>query len=92
MPIGDTDFVDARKNYPQSAKNNGIEGTIKIKLFVDAKGKVRGKPIPITHLGHGLDQLATRLAKKLRFSPAIDTSNKPVPATVVWTFRFTLPK
>lgn len=92
MPIGDTDFVDARKNYPQSAKNNGIEGTIKVKLLVDAKGQVRGKPILITPLGHGLDQLAIRLAKKLRFSPAIDTNNKPVPATVVWTFRFTLPK
>ncbi len=92
VPIGDTDFIDARKNYPPAAKAKGIEGTIKVKIVVDTNGEVRGQPKLITRLGHGLDQLAIRLARKLRFRPAIDSNDSPVPATVVWTFNFTLPR
>ena len=70
----------------------GMEGTIKVRIVVDASGKVRGRPKRITRLGHGLDQLEIRWARKLRFRPAIDSNDSPVPATVVWTFNFTLPR
>jgi protein TonB len=91
VPIGDTGFVDASKNYPEAAKREGIEGPIKVKLLVDREGKV-SRPRLVTKLGHGLDQLALRLASKLRFEPALDANDKPVAATVVWTFHFTLPR
>ncbi len=91
VPIGNSDFFDARKNYPASAKQNGIEGKIRVKLVVNAKGRVIKRTL-INRLGHGLDPLAMRLAKSLRFKPALDTQNNPVVATVVWTFTFTIPK
>ncbi len=90
MPIGDTDFVDAHKDYPPEAKRLGIEGTIKVRLVVDDKGAVTQRKL-LTRLGYGLDELALKLAARLQFSPAIDTDDKPVSAVVVWTFHFTLP-
>ena len=89
-PIGDTDFVDARKDYPPEARRRSIEGSIKVRLVVDEKGAVTQRKL-LKKLGHGLDELALRLAAKLRFEPAIDTDDKPVAAVVVWTFHFTLP-
>ena len=91
QPIGDTDFVDATRDYPPDAKRLGIEGQVKVRLKVDETGKVAARSL-VTRLGHGLDELALKLANRLRFKPAIDTTDKPVPATVVWTFTFTLPR
>jgi len=91
MPIGDTDFVEAHKDYPADAKRLGVEGQVKVRLVVDAEGGVASRRL-VTRLGHGLDQLAMRLARKLRFRPAIDNSDRPVAAVVVWTFTFTLPR
>jgi protein TonB len=91
QPIGDTDFVEAHKDYPADARRLGVEGQVKVRMVVDAQGKVASRRL-VTRLGHGLDQLAMRLARKLRFRPAIDTSDRPVPAVVVWTFSFTLPR
>jgi TonB family protein len=91
QPIGDTDFVDATRDYPSDARRLGVEGQVKVRLKVDATGKVAARSL-VTRLGHGLDELALKLATRLRFKPAIDTSDRPVPATVVWTFTFTLPR
>jgi TonB family protein len=91
VPIGDTDFVEARRDYPAEASRQGIEGAVKVKLLVDATGAVTKRTL-ITRLGHGLDELALKLAARLRFEPAKDDRDRPVPATVVWTFTFTLPR
>lgn len=91
QPIGDTDFVDATRDYPPDAKRLGIEGQVRVRLKVDENGKVASRSL-VTRLGHGLDELALKLANRLRFKPAIDTADRPVPATVVWTFTFTLPQ
>jgi protein TonB len=91
MPIGDTDFIEAHKDYPPDAQRLRVEGQVKVRLVVDIDGKVTGRRL-VTRLGHGLDQLALRLAQRLRFRPALDTRDRPVPAVVVWTFTFTLPE
>ena len=90
-PIGDTDFVEAHKDYPAEARQLRVEGQVKVRLVVDAEGKVASRRL-VTRLGHGLDDLALRLARKLRFRPALDTSDRPVAAVVVWTFTFTIPQ
>ncbi len=90
MPIGNTDFIQS-KDYPPKAKEQGIQGKVKVKLVVNAKGRVVKRTL-VKRLGYGLDQLALRYARKLRFTPAIDTNDRAVPSTVVWTFTFTLPK
>ena len=46
----------------------------------------------VKKLGYGLDQWAMRLANQLRFSAAIDTDGRKVPAVVVYTFTFVIPR
>lgn len=91
MPKGDQSYFDAGKEYPAEARQMGIEGAIRVRLVVDAQGRVTSAVL-LNKLGHGLDELAMRRAKQLQFEPAIDTTDKPVSSVVVWTFNMTLPK
>jgi TonB family protein len=90
-PRGNTDFISVGADYPQEAKQLGIEGHIRVRLIVGADGKVRATRL-LDSLGHGLDQLAVAKAKLIEFDPAIDTAGHPVASVVVWTFDMTLPK
>ena len=83
--------LDAGKLYPPQAKRQKVEGKLKVRLIVDATGRVVSRRL-VTRLGHGLDELALKLAKKLRFEPARDTEDRPVKSVVVWTFHFVLPR
>ena len=90
MPKGDYSF-DAAKDYPPQAKQQGIEGQIRVRLLVDASGKVAEKRL-LNKLGYGLDELALSRAAKFEFEPARDTDDRAVASVVVWTFTFTLPE
>ena len=91
MPKGDYGYIDAGKDYPAAARQLGIEGKIRVKLVVDATGKVRSALLLDT-LGHGLDELALTRSKLIEFVPAKDTDDKPVASVVIWTFNMALPK
>jgi protein TonB len=84
------DYFDARKSYPPEAKRLGIEGKLRVRLLVDASGKVTQAKL-LGSLGHGLDELALARARAIEFVPAKDSDDKPVASVVVWTFTFTLP-
>ncbi len=91
LPRGDFGYIDAGKDYPAAARQLGIEGPIRVKLVVDARGKVTSATL-LNKLGHGLDELAAARALKIEFDPAKDTDDKPVTSVVIWTFNMTLPK
>ena len=91
LPKGDQSYFDAGKDYPQEARQMGIEGVIRVRLVVDENGKV-ANAVLLNKLGHGLDELALERSKLIEFTPAIDTSDQPVSSVVVWTFTMTLPK
>ncbi len=91
MPKGDFSYFDASKDYPPEAKALGIEGVIRVRLVVDAHGKVTSRVL-LNRLGHGLDELALRRAAAIAFDPALDTDDRPVSSVVVWTFTMTLPR
>jgi len=59
-----------RPKYPEIAQEAGIEGTVVVQVFVDAKGRVKEtiilKGIPNT----GLDEAASDAIRKVRFRPA----------------------
>lgn len=84
------DYFDARKSYPAEARRLGIEGKLRVRLVVDASGKVTQARL-LGSLGHGLDELALARARAIQFVPARDTDDKPVASVVIWTFTFTLP-
>jgi TonB family protein len=90
MPKGDYGYV-LSKDYPPEAKRLAIEGTLKVRLVVDATGKVVSATL-LDHLGHGLDELALSQARGFAFTPARDADDRPVTSVVVWTFRMTPPK
>ncbi len=91
LPRGDYSYFGAGKDYPAEAKALAIEGVIKVRLLVDAGGKVSSATL-LGKLGHGLDELALRYAHAIDFEPARDTDDHAVASIVVWTFQFTLPK
>ncbi|HUQ07973.1 MAG TPA: energy transducer TonB [Kofleriaceae bacterium] len=84
------DYFDARKSYPAEAKRLGVEGKLRVRLLVDAGGKVTQAKL-LGSLGHGLDELALARARAIEFVPAKDSDDKAVASVVVWTFTFTLP-
>jgi protein TonB len=90
MPKGDYGYFDARKDYPQEAKQLGVQGKIRVRLTVSDAGAVTSAVL-INKLGHGLDEVALARARKLEFIPATDSNDRPVSSFVIWTFTFTLP-
>lgn len=83
--------LDTSKLYTPEAKRLGIEGQVKVFLVVDNTGKVVRARLT-KRLGHGLDKVALKLARKLRFQPAIDTEGRAVADKLEWTFTFVLPQ
>jgi len=90
QPIGDVDYLSTR-DYPDEARKLGLEGRVQVRLLIDATGKVTKRTL-LTKLGHGLDELAMKLAATIRFEPALDANDRPVPSIVVWGFDFILPR
>jgi protein TonB len=91
QPIGDTDFIKA-SDYPEEARRLGIEGAVKVRLVIDERGQVIARSLAGPRLGHGLDELALRKARLLRFKPGLDRDGRPVTTSIVWTFRCVLPE
>ncbi|MCE9577488.1 MAG: TonB family protein, partial [Deltaproteobacteria bacterium] len=89
-PRGDYSYLGAGKDYPAEARQLGIEGTLRVRLTVDATGKVTAAKL-LGKLGHGLDELALSRARSIEFDPAKDDQDRPVASIVVWTFHFELP-
>jgi protein TonB len=74
-------------DYPDIARQSGIEGTVMIQALVGKDGKVKDtkvvKSIPV------LDDAATSAVRQWVFKPAL-TNNKPVAVWVAVPVRFTL--
>jgi TonB family protein len=59
-------FLDAETQYPKDALDNKIEGTVTLKFDVDRDGVVLSVKV-VKGVGHGLNEEAKRLVKKLRY-------------------------
>lgn len=60
-------FVKENLRYPKEALENKIEGTVYVKYDIDHKGKVKDAKV-VSGIGHGCDEEAVRLVKKMEFS------------------------
>jgi TonB family protein len=60
-------FIKAHLQYPEEAQEARAEGTVKVKLKMDHRGKVI-KAEAENQLGYGLEEEAMRVAKLLRFT------------------------
>lgn len=59
-------FLSEQIRYPEAAKAQKIEGTVRVRMDIDYQGKVTGTKI-LTGLGHGCDEEAQRIVKLLTF-------------------------
>jgi TonB family protein len=76
--------------YTAEALRDRIIGDVQLALMVDPLGRV-GRVTVRRGLGHGLDEIASRIALKIRFRPARDRAGKPTAGTVRWRFHFQAP-
>ncbi len=67
----------AQPRYTEEARALKIQGTVSMGLLVTENGDV-DSVLVFRGLGHGLDEQATEVARKLKFSPAT-RSGKPIP-------------
>ncbi len=76
--------------YPRQAREAGFEGEVRLRLLVDAEGRVR-EAEALSDPGHGLGAAAVPIAKRYyRFRPA-QKGGRPVATHLVLTVRFQLP-
>jgi periplasmic protein TonB len=76
--------------YTEEAARARVSGSVVLQLMVDPLGRV-GRVTVRRGLGHGLDEIAMKLAMQIRFRPALDRTGQPTAATVRWGFHFQPP-
>ena len=75
-------------DYPDLARNAGIEGTVVLEVYIDEEGRVR-KVTVLKSLGFGCDEAAAARVKTVSFAPAM-MEGKPVAVRQRITFEFRL--
>lgn len=75
--------------YPDAAKENGIEGTVFLKVRTDERGKVVHVEV-LDGPGFGLNRAALESMWKFRFRPGYDREGTPLPFTFVYSYTFKL--
>lgn len=70
------------REYPPILRDAGIGGTVNVRFFIDAKGKVQ-RTLLVRNSGHAsLDEAASRVANVFRFTPALNL-DEPAPGPPV---------
>jgi TonB family protein len=87
-PVGGITTIAHNVVYPQSAKENKIEGTVFIKTVIDAKGDVSSTTVERS-LNAECDKAAETAIKKTKFNPGIK-NGKAVECKVTIPVKFKL--
>ena len=74
--------------YPEEAKKNEIEGSVRLKVTLDPEGQVTQVAV-ISGPGYGLNEAAREALRKFRFKPATK-GGEAVGYTFVYTYTFLL--
>ena len=89
-PVGGIEAIQKRIVYPSRAIKNHIEGTVKIKAFVDEYGEVTEATV-VDSLGYGCDEAARTAVYYSRFKPGLQKGKRVRVQTIV-PIQFKLPK
>ena len=87
-PIGGIEAIMKNVVYPESAKEEGIQGKVYVKLIVDENGDVSFTEV-LKGVNEDLDKAAVDAIKKTKFIPAMK-DNKPVKCEVAIPVMFKL--
>ncbi|HSL90051.1 MAG TPA: energy transducer TonB, partial [Ignavibacteriaceae bacterium] len=69
-PIGGIEAIMNNVVYPDSAKEEGVQGKVIVKLIVDEKGKVSSIEV-VQSVNKELDEAAVIAINKTKFTPAM---------------------
>lgn len=88
-PVREHEILEKpRAPYTDSARQNGVEGLVRLRVTLLANGQV-GQVTPLTYLPHGLTQQAMNSARNIKFRPK-SVNGKPVDVIITVEYRFTL--
>ncbi len=87
-PVGGIEEMIKNVVYPQSAKDQGIQGKVFVKVIIDEKGNVVETEV-VKGVNADCDKAAMDAIKKTKFTPGIK-DKKPVKAEVVIPIMFKL--
>lgn len=74
-PIGGMNTIYKKLVYPQEAKENKIEGTVKIQAYIEKNGEVSSAQV-IEGIGYGCDENARLSVYYTRFKPGLQKGNR----------------
>jgi TonB family protein len=75
-PVWAQGFI-TEDDYPKEARAQGVEGVVKVDVFIDAQGKVRDVRVIQSANPRFTDVVVEKL-KKARFEPALDSAGRPI--------------
>ncbi len=85
-------IVNPSPDFPEIARNAGVEGMVVMKIYVDTKGNVRKwEVMKAQPAGLGFEEEVIKVIQKWKFTPAIQ-QNKPVGAWIAVPFNFEFKK
>lgn len=76
--------------YPASARSAGITGVARVRMLVNASGRVDSAELYGSSGNGELDASAVECVYKWRFTPAKNGAGKPVPCYIIIPVRFSL--
>jgi protein TonB len=82
-------LASAVPQYPESAREAGIEGQVTLEIVVDPAGRV-SPDIKIVESIPALDAAAIDAVRKWRFAPARDRDGNPITVSIKIPLRFVL--
>lgn len=85
-PVGGIEAIYKKLFYPSQAKNNEIEGTVKIQAMVDEYGEVLDAVV-VEGIGYGCDDAAKNAVYYAKFKPGLQRG-KPVRAMITIPIKF----
>jgi periplasmic protein TonB len=74
--------------YPRMAQRLGVEGSVLLRLAIDASGKLTGVEV-LNGAGNGFDEEAVQAVKRSTFAPAV-LNGRPVRCLALLKIRFQL--
>ncbi|HED07895.1 MAG TPA: TonB family protein [Ignavibacteria bacterium] len=69
-PIGGMASIYRKLTYPLAARDNNIQGIVKVRVFIEKNGRVSKTEI-VKGLGYGCDEAAETAIKYTRFTPGL---------------------
>ena len=85
-PLGGPSEIFSKLIFPETAKQNKIQGIVVIKAFIDKTGAVVNTEV-IRGIGSGCDEAAIEAIKKTKFSPA-KINSQPVGSQLLIPVKF----